>query len=115
VARPPPNDQFPSSTSISEITMSSGLSRRSPAVRRFGVKRLLTSSVPSRIERDLDDDHVLGTSHAAVRWVCNDLVTFETNEEVEAAVRRNVRVRDQRVLNAVGDPAKFLADLVFGA
>ena len=49
---------------------------------------------------------ILGAGHAAVRWVCNDLVTFETMENVEAIVGRNVRLRDERFVDAVGDLAK---------
>jgi len=68
-----------------------------------GVQRLLDFERPARVERDLDENRVPGSRHAAIRWVCNDLVTFETNEEIEAAVRRNVRVGDQRFLNGIGD------------
>lgn len=81
----------------------------------MGVKGLLDLDRAAHVERDFDDDQVLGTGHAAVRWVCNDLVTLKTAQDMKPVVRRDVRVRDERVMNAVGDPAKIVADLVFGA
>jgi hypothetical protein len=77
------------------------------------VERAFDLDGAAGIERDLDEDHVVGTIHPRIRGVGDEIVVRDLVDDLEAVVGGNVRLRDERLVNGVRGVAKKFGRLSF--